>query len=207
MRIPPQIRTQDAYNCGLYSLWMALESVSGVDPGLGRKIEDAARRLSDSVGGIFHGLTMCDMIEFLGYRAKQVPFHDVASFVRGLNVYATNAILVAYTFDTRFGGVAAPDDAAQSAHWSTLTQLDAHQTYVRVANPHGVYNWLRVDDLVRSNLQLRGGRFAWKPFVQTVGASAMFNQQAKKYKNSPRELSLRGRQTIHLAGFFIAVQR
>lgn len=207
MRIPPQIRTQDAYNCGLYSVWMALESISGADAGLGRKIEDAARRLSDSVGGIFHGLTMCDMIEFLGYGAKQVRFHDVASFVRGLHVHVADAILMAYSFDTRFGGVAAPDVAAQSAHWSTLTRFGAGETYIRVANPHGVYNWLGVNDLVRSNLQLRDGRFAWRPFLQAEGAGAMFNQQATKYKNSAHELSMRGRQTIHLAGFFIAIQR
>lgn len=203
MRDVPQIRAQNAYNCGLYSLWMALESLSGVDNALIKKIEDKGVRHSDSMGGIFNYLTIERIVESLGYRARRVHFHDRLSFVNYLNVHANDAILIAYSFDARGGQQLEADSAANSAHWRVAERFGGD--FLRLANPHGVRNWVKISDIVSANLQLKEGNFNWRKFVDDSKDDDLFKRQAKLYKNNPEELRKRGREKIHLGGYFIAL--
>ena len=104
MRPVPQVRTQNAYNCGSYSLWMALESLTGQDDALIKKIEDKAVRNSDSMGGIFNYVQMERIIEALGYSCRRVKFHDVDSMNDALDNHTNDAIIIAYCYDMLFGG-------------------------------------------------------------------------------------------------------
>lgn|GEM_PF-4128982 len=205
MRIAPQIRQQDAYNCGLYSIWMAIESLTGADASLITKIKHFASIYSDSMGGLFNFVQMERIIKSLGYTARMVRFHDVVSFTRNLDNHHNDAILLAYSFDARLGKQFDPDTATSSAHWSLLERYDHTQEYIQMKNPHGNLIWVTIEDICSANLQMDGGRFNWSGFVAEEQGLHLFEQERNKYKNTVEELTSRGRAKIQLSGYFIAI--
>jgi hypothetical protein len=205
MRPVLQLRPQNAYNCGVYSIWMALESIYGVDNALLPLIEAKAKTFSNSAGGLFRYAEIIKVIRSLGYGAKAVSFHDRISFFNGLNANPNAAILIAYSFYGLDGRAQAPDIAAGSAHWSVADRLDANQDYLRLANPHGNFNWVNVDVAVNANLSLSGGKFFWQQFVNDEGESQLFADQTNLYTTDAADLVARGHEETDLGGYFIAI--
>ncbi|MEL6537175.1 MAG: hypothetical protein AAFQ98_17270 [Bacteroidota bacterium] len=203
-------RAQTAYNCGVYSLWMALESISGRDNDLIRSITHYAKMYTDSMGGIFNNVHMERVIEALGYSCKKVGFHDVGSFVRNVNNHQNDAILLAYSLDMLDGDeLPANTEPGDSAHWSVLTRLNQQGNNATIANPHGWDEDCDLGLLVNANTALKNSRFNWKTFVNAQLAnpegSAQFEREMKLYKNTKEELVKRGRQDIHLGNYFLAI--
>ncbi|MDH4584377.1 hypothetical protein E8F20_21185 [Pseudomonas sp. BN415] len=205
MRAVRQMRPQDAYNCGLYSIWMAIESLTGVDDTLISAIERKARIFSNSAGGLFRYYEIVKIIHSMGRGAKAVNFHDRTSFLNGLRLHFNHAILIAYSFYGLDGRAQAPDVAASSAHWSVADRLDAEGNYVRLANPHGNWTWVSTDNIVRANLDLRNGSFYWNDFVRQHAATPLFQQQTRLYTTGAQDLQTRTREETDLGGYFIAV--
>ena len=199
----PVIRPQTAYNCGTYSLWMALESLQGRNDGLIRKIEDKAKMYSDSMGGIFNYVHMERIIQQLNFNCKKVQFHDQQSFNNALQNHPGSAILIAYSFSLLFP-LAVGGDPGDLAHWSLLTGLNGANA--TIANPHGEAQQFPVALLLQANLALKTGTFNWKVFVENNQDDPLFQQELKKYKNDISELNKRGRSSIYLGGYFIAIQ-
>lgn len=200
----PVIRSQNAYNCGTYSLWMALESLQGRNDTLIQKIEQYAKMYSNSVGGIFDPVTMERIIEGLQFKCKKVRFHDQQSFITALNNHQNSAIIIAYSFYLLFP-LAVGGKPGDLAHWSVLTNLNANNATATIANPHGAYQEFPLELLLNANLALKQGNFNWKIFVEDNQNDPQFVQELKKYKNDINELKKRAIQRIDLGGYFIAV--
>ena len=206
MRPVPQVRTQNAYNCGSYSLWMALESLTGQDDALIKKIEDKAVRNSDSMGGIFNYVQMERIIEALGYSCRRVKFHDVDSMNDALDNHTNDAIIIAYCYDMLFGGGLNGAEAGDSAHWSVLTGRPAAGS-LSLANPHGELRNVSTNNMMLANKALKDATFNWRAFVEDNKDDALFKKECTKYKNNAQELTKRGRMKLTLGGYLIAVTK
>jgi hypothetical protein len=201
----PVIREQNAYNCGTYSLWMALESIQReADDELIRKIEHGARIYSDSMGGLFNYVHMERIIIFLGFQCRKVRFHDIDTFCRYLNRYQECAMIVAYSYYLLFPSVSG-GEVGDLAHWSVITALREEEQLVEIANPHGERQNFPINLLVNANLALRQGTFNWKKFIDKSEGDLLYEQERKKYKNETSELKKRGRQRINLGGYLLAI--
>lgn len=203
MRPVLQLRTQNAYNCGAFSIWMALESLHGVNDNLITAIEKKAKAFSNSAGGLFRYYEIMKVILSLDYNAEAVSFHDRTSFINGLNAHANDAILIAYSFYGLDGRVQSEHVAAGSAHWSVADRCEGG--YVRLANPHGNLKWISVDTIVRANLDLGNGSFHWAEFVGQYENTPLFNQETALYTTSAADLRNRVHEQTDLSGYFIAI--
>ena len=133
----PTLREQDAFNCGLYAVWMGIEALTQqVDDTLFARIETSARS-SARMGAIFQYEHMEHIITNLGYKAEKVPFHDVTSFVQALDQHQQDAILMPYSMVAvnGYGEPLTPNEATEAAHWALLEGFDTTKTLLRLADP------------------------------------------------------------------------
>jgi len=218
MRAVPIIRLQDAYNCGVYSLWMALESVTGQDDSLITNIENRAHKYAHYVGGLFDFRTIEKILTDLGYKCTRVPFHNVSTFNAVLDKHQNSAIAIAYDYYKLFPSerplnntntstpTPAPYDVGSATHWSVLTARSGRHA-LELANPHGTTHQIVTENIVNANLALKGATINWREFTKTEKNDADYKREKRKYHTTDAKLKQMGRMNLALNGFFVAITR
>lgn len=208
----PTVREQDAYDCGLYSIWMAIEAVAGTAmPDVIHRLMDRAQELTGDLGGLFSFSNLEKIVRAVGYEATRVPFTGQLDFVEKLRQHDGDAVLIAYDClvadpgSEELAGMGSGD----RAHWSVISHFNEEKQILTVANPWGKKQYYRVTDIFGANIDLSDESFDWEKFArgqdEEETTRRFFELQAAKYGQDPEAVRLRAKQALDLGGYFVTI--
>lgn len=168
---------QDSYNCGIYSLWMAMESVANQGINI-NALKNASKTTASNWGGLFSTFAVYKLVSAYDIMNAGTKFDclikdftDINS-LRNLiiNSPQTEALMIAYDCTTALVGVGPQEaNAADGAHWSIITQFNMATSDVTLANPWGRNDNIPLARLFAANTRLNRTVFDTLTFFSNQG--------------------------------------
>lgn len=164
--------SQNACNCGLFCIRMAIESLNPLNPPPLAQYDLAAENAGSKVGEIFDFATMQNIVTNLGHTAQRIDFTNIIEFQQAIIQSGTNPTLIAfsnYSYRAAMGQDPGALPHTQRGHWAVITGFNQVNHQLTMVNPNGgIQQHINLNDMFAANQQMADNgnpQFNWSSFV------------------------------------------
>lgn len=171
VRNVPEI-LQNACNCGLFCIRMAIESLNPPNLPTPAQYDLAAENAGSKVGEIFDFATMQNIVTNLGHTAQRIAFTNIIEFRQAIIQSGTNPTLIAfsnYSYREAMGQYPGALPHTQRGHWAVITDFNQANLQLTMVNPNGGNpQYISLNKMFTANQQMADNgnpQFDWSSFV------------------------------------------